>query len=206
MNLAKTIYLLVLFVAFVAISILLAFHPVHRLTWWSENITIWIVLAAVVYLGCRGVVLSSLAYSIIFAGCVSHIVGGFYTFQLVPLGDMVSQMAGWERNHYDHFGHFLCGCFAFPMLEIIRRKIKNLSLMISSVFAFALMMSVAALYEIWEWLTIYITEQQTHLTYVGAQGDEWDAQMDMLACMLGAIFSLLLYRLVCSKNVKLTSE
>ena len=78
--------------------------------------------------------------------------------------------------------------------------------MISSVFAFALMMSVAALYEIWEWLTIYITEQQTHLTYVGAQGDEWDAQMDMLACMLGAIFSLLLYRLVCSKNVKLTSE
>lgn len=186
---------------FITISVLLAFHPVYRPTWWSENVTIWLVLVVVVYLGLRGVVLSSLAYSVIFAGSISHIVGGFYTFQYVPLGDMVSQMMGWERNHYDHFGHFLCGCFALPMLELIRAKIKNLSLICSAVFAFALMMSVAALYEIWEWLTIYITEKETHLTYVGAQGDEWDAQIDMLSCLIGAALSLLGH-CICSKVCK----
>jgi len=55
------------------------------------------------------------------------------------------------------------------------------------------MMSVACSYEIIEWAYAVIEGGNTGIEFLGSQGDVWDAQKDMLADTLGALFSIILF-------------
>ena len=54
-------------------------------------------------------------------------------------------------------------------------------------------MSVAASYEIIEWIYAVAEGGDAGIEFLGSQGDIWDAQKDMLADTLGAITSLILF-------------
>jgi len=55
--------------------------------------------------------------------------------------------------------------------------------------------TIAALYEIVEWIAAVSLNPQAGADYVGAQGDLWDAQKDMLCDTLGAVFATSIYLL-----------
>ncbi len=54
-------------------------------------------------------------------------------------------------------------------------------------------MAIAAGYEIIEWWYAVIAGGEAGIEFLGSQGDIWDAQKDMLADTLGALFSLILF-------------
>lgn len=197
----KTKYLLVfLGVLYLCIFIPLSIAPAYRAAWWMENATVWVIIAAVAVALRKGYYLSKTSYIIVFAGVVSQTVGGYYTFQDVPLGHWLASLFNLSRNHYDHIGHFLCGCFAYPVADFLcLTKIAHTA-KLSALFSISFMMMIASLYEIWEWASIIFTEEVTRLTYVGAQGEEWDTEIDMFCCLCGAILSAAIFAYVSKRK------
>ena len=96
------------------------------------------------------------------------------------------------RNNFDRLGHILCGALSFPFLEYLQ-KVDTRHYIFNGLLTFLAISGIAALYEEFEWAVIQITEAQTGLTYVGMQGDEWDAQADMFCCSFGALTGIVLY-------------
>jgi len=123
-----------------------------------------------------------------------HTIGGHYTFSNVPFG-LVNDLLGSDRNHFDRIGHFVIGFYAFPMAEWLLRK-GMCKITLASFFGLFLIMSIAAGYEIIEWLYAVAEGGDAGIEFLGSQGDIWDAQKDMLADTLGAIFSLILFWII----------
>jgi putative membrane protein len=119
-------------------------------------------------------------------------IGGHFTYDDVPLFDWLQETYELKRNHYDRFGHFLKGSIFIIIREILLLKT---SLSIGKwvqFIAINLTLSVAALYEIIEWIASLISKRETK-DFVGAQGDIWDAQWDMALTLAGSILVLLLF-------------
>jgi putative membrane protein len=107
--------------------------------------------------------------------------------------DWVTDFFGFSRNHFDRMAHFSVGFYAFAIAEWLDRRqlVANRVLLFSyPVFSIA---SVAALYEIIEWLYAALANPEAGIAYLGSQGDIWDAQKDMLADTLGALVATCSY-------------
>jgi len=50
-------------------------------------------------------------------------------------------------------------------------------------------LAISALYELFEWLICELRGEDAE-AFLGTQGYEWDAQSDMLFCLIGAIVAL----------------
>lgn len=167
--------------------------PHDRATWWAENLPIMGIVLALVWLYLRGVRFSALAYVLMAFLLYLHTIGGHYTFARVPFG-FVTELFGFERNHYDRVAHFTVGFYAYAIAEFLaaRRLVRSrVVLFLFPVFAIAF---VAMGYELIEWwFAIAAGESEAGAAFLGSQGDVWDAQKDMLADTLGAIAATALY-------------
>lgn len=173
----------------------LAFNPVDRATWFVENLTVWIILAAILGLYAVHIRFSNLAYALMFVLVYLHTIGGHWTFALVPF-DWVTDSFGFSRNHYDRMAHFSVGFYAFAIAEWLfsKRLVANRFLLFTyPVFVIA---AIAMGYELIEWIYAAAANPEAGAAYLGSQGDIWDAQKDMLADTLGAIAAVTLYFLV----------
>ena len=169
-----------------------AINPIDRTTWFAENLTVWIILAVILGLYARGIRFSRLAYALMFVLIYLHTIGGHYTFALVPF-DWVSELFGFERNHYDRMAHFTVGFYAFAIAEWLWNKklVANRFLLFTyPVFVIA---TIAMSYELVEWYYAAQSNAADAMAYLGSQGDIWDAQKDMLADTLGAIVATTLF-------------
>ena len=173
----------------------LALQPVDRSTWWAENLTVWIVLAAILTLYFWGVRFSRTAYALMFVLIYLHTIGGHYTFALVPFG-WVTRLFGFHRNHFDRVAHFSVGFYAFGVAEWLwrRRLVANKFLLFTYPVFFV--GTVAMTYELIEWGYAAKAPAAEAQAYLGSQGDIWDAQKDMLADTLGALTATTAFFLV----------
>lgn len=168
--------------------LILAFNPVDRATWFAENLTVWIIVGILVALYALKIRFSAVAYAFMFVLIYLHTIGGHWTFALVPF-DWVTELFSFSRNHFDRLAHFSVGFYAFAIAEILWRKKAvnhNFLLFTYPIFAIA---TVAMGYELIEWIYAAKAAPEAGLAYLGSQGDIWDAQKDMLADTLGAIFA-----------------
>lgn len=176
--------------AFIAVFAWLAIEPVSRRVWVAEVIPVigvFLLLAGTF----KQFRFSNLAYTLMAVWLFWHTVGGHYTFARVPF-DWVTGALGFERNHFDRIGHFSVGLYAYPMMEwLLRRRLCGV--VTAGFFALFFIMSVAAGYEIIEWWFAVYEGGDVGADFLGAQGDAWDAQKDMLADTLGAVATILLY-------------
>lgn len=188
-------FLSVLLAVYVALFLVLAISPVDRMTWFVENLTVWIILAILLVLYRRGVRFSSLGYALMFVLIYLHTIGGHFTFAQVPF-DWFSDIFGFERNHYDRVAHFTVGFYAFAIGELLweRKLVANRLLLFTyPVFVIA---TIAMGYEIIEWIYAATANPEAGIAYLGSQGDIWDAQKDMLADTLGAVAAMMLFFVV----------
>jgi putative membrane protein len=163
-----------------------AFNPIDRHTWFVENLTVWIILGAVLILYARGVRFSKLAYALMFVLIYLHTIGGHYTFALVPF-DWFTHFFHFSRNHFDRIAHFSVGFYAFAVAEWLwTRKLVNNKFLLYT-YPIFLIATIAMTYELVEWVYAAKAPAAEALAYLGSQGDIWDAQKDMLADTLGAI-------------------
>lgn len=178
---------------FAAYWAVLAVAPVARDVWWAENIPVMAV-AAFLVLAHRRFRFSNLSYALMAVWLFWHAMGGHYTFAGAPFG-WVSDLFGFQRNHFDRVGHFSVGFYAYPMAEyLLRRRLASPA--IATLFGLFAIMAVAAGYEIIEWWYAVLEGGRAGIEFLGSQGDVWDAQKDMLMDTLGAVFALGLFWLV----------
>jgi len=165
-------------------------EPFARDVWIAEIIPILMVFGGLIWLYPR-FRFSNAAYLLMAFWLFWHTVGSHYTFANVPF-DWFNNLVNSERNQFDRIGHFAVGFYAFAMAEWLLRK-RYCGFTLAILFSLFLIMSIAAAYEIVEyWFAVYYGGD-AGIEFLGSQGDEWDAQKDMLADTLGAIFSLLLF-------------
>jgi putative membrane protein len=194
-------FILTLLGIYLVLFTALAFNPVDRTTWFAENLTVWIIVGILAVLYFFKIRFSSAAYFFMSVLIYLHTIGGHYTFALVPF-DLVTNFFGFARNHYDRVAHFSVGFYAFPIAEWLwtRRLVENKFVLFTyAVFTIA---TIAMTYELVEWIYAAKANTADAMAYLGSQGDIWDAQKDMLADTLGAIFATSVFFLIRRPNFK----
>lgn len=162
-----------------------------RFTWVLEVFPVLIGLPVMV-LSYRRFPLTDIVYSLIVLHSLILAVGGIYTYAKVPFGFWLQDWFGFARNHYDRIGHFVQGFIpALLTREILLRssplrKGKWLNFIIVSIC-----LAVSAFYELIEFAYALGTGE-TADSFLGSQGDIWDAQWDMTFALMGAILALVI--------------
>ncbi|MEZ4599032.1 MAG: DUF2238 domain-containing protein [Syntrophotaleaceae bacterium] len=172
---------------YVVMFVLLGIAPYDRAVWVTENLPI-VGIVLMLVLTWRHFRFSNGAYLLMAFLVFLHTIGGHYTFERVPF-DWVTELFHFQRNHYDRMAHFTVGFYAFPCAEFLLRRRLVSSRLVLLLFPIFFIMSVAAGYELFEWQYAVLADSEAGIAVLGSQGDIWDAQKDMLADTLGAIFA-----------------
>ncbi|MDC2867883.1 DUF2238 domain-containing protein [Bacillus sp. BP-3] len=132
------------------------------------------------------------------------LIGGHYTYAEVPFFNWLRDNFDLERNYYDRVGHFIQGFVPAlitreVLIEVVGIHKKGwLGLLVISVY-----LAFSALYRLLEFIVAKLTRTGAE-AFLGAQGDVWDTQWDMLCALVGAMIALLalLYKnLNCKKDL-----
>ena len=174
-----------------------AIGPHDRLTWWLEVAPVLIGVPLILAVQ-RRFPLTSLLLVLVWLHAVILIVGGHYTYALVPAGDWAREWFGWSRNNYDKLGHFAQGFVpAILTREILLRTSplrdrgdgrpsRWLGFLVVSVC-----LGFSAFYELIEWVAALLSREAAE-SFLGTQGYIWDTQSDMAWALGGALLALLL--------------
>ena len=187
-----------LIVGYLGFWLAMAVSPLDRSTWLLENYLVfacWGLFLATH----RRFILSNVSHVAIVAFLVLHCVGSHYTYSEVPIGGWVRDAFGLSRNHFDRVVHFAFGLLlAYPLRELVLRRM-HVHGPWSYVLPALVIAAGSASYEIIEWAAAAVAGEDVGMAYVGAQGDVWDGQKDMLLAGLGGAIAMLataLYRRV----------
>jgi putative membrane protein len=183
-------YYWLLFGLFLAAWIWAAVNPLYRADWLLENYLVFLVVPLIL-IAAFYFRLSKLSYTLITAFMILHVIGSHYTYNEVPFGFILKDLFGSSRNLYDRLVHFSFGfLIAYPVREVFIR-ITHAKGFWAYWFPIELTLAFSAIYEIIEWLGAAIIEPEVGLAFVGAQGDVWDAQKDMLLAGIGSLITML---------------
>ena len=182
---------LLLLAGYLVVFTLAAINPYDRAVWWAENIPVLIIVGLLV-LSARKFRFSDTSYVLMSVFIILHTIGGHYTFERVPF-DWVTELFGFDRNHFDRLAHFSVGFYAYAIAELLVTKHMVRSRWIVALFPIFAIVTVAGAYEIVEWQYAIYADAEAGLAVLGSQGDIWDAQKDILADTLGAILVMGLF-------------
>ena len=135
---------------------------------------------------------SNFVYTLLWLHAIILIVGGHYTYAEMPLFNWLRDSFDLGRNYYDRVGHFAQGFIpAMVTREALLRQtpLKHgewLNFIIVSIC-----LALSAAYELFEFAAAKLLGA-TADSFLGSQGDVWDAQWDMTFALIGAILALLL--------------
>ncbi|MGE7913541.1 DUF2238 domain-containing protein [Lysinibacillus xylanilyticus] len=167
--------------------------PATYLDWLAEvsPAVVAIIIVVAIYNKFR---FTTFSYVIIALLSILTFIGGHYTYAEVPLFNWIKEEFHLQRNNYDRFGHFLKGLMAIVIREILIRKTPLTKGAWLTGITISIMLAIAALYEIIEWLSTKVSKGGKGAEdFLGMQGDRWDAQWDMFSAFLGTILTLLLF-------------
>jgi putative membrane protein len=188
-----------LLLIFAVVWSVLAIDPKFRSDWLLENVIAFLAVPALIQIH-RHMPLSRLSYCLIFVFSCLHQVGAHYTYAMVPYdswfsaltGASLNERLGLERNHYDRLIHLFYGLLiVYPVREIASRskRVKGIWVYVLPVL---IVISTSTVFELFEWAAAVVFGGDLGVAYLGAQGDEWDAQKDMLLAAVGAISTTLI--------------
>ena len=176
---------------FLGVLVWSAINPHDYTTWWLEVMPALIALVVIIWTR-NSFPLTPLLYWLVLVHAVILMVGGHYTYALVPWFDWLWELIGSERNNYDKIGHLAQGFIpAIAAREILLRfdVVKGRGWLAFLVVCFCLALS--AFYELLEWWVALLSEEAAE-SFLGTQGYVWDTQSDMWYALLGAVVALLL--------------
>jgi putative membrane protein len=169
--------------------IVTAISPLDRQAWMLENILV-VLFALVFGIAGRRLKLSNASYLFLALFLILHMVGAHYTYAKMPLGLWAKDFLGFSRNHFDRVAHFGFGFFlAYPVRELLRR-FSGIRQGWNFWITAGIILAVSGFFEILESVVAEIVAPGQGVNWLGGQGDEWDAQNDMLSAMLGALLMM----------------
>lgn len=124
------------------------------------------------------------------AACLMAI-GAHYSYSEEPLFNLIKETFDLERNNFDKVGHFVQGIVSVLISQevLIRNRIMRSTKLIN-LLSFCVAMTIAALYELIEWMAILLSADVSE-NFLGMQGYIWDAQSDMFFALAGALCTIL---------------
>ena len=132
---------------------------------------------------------SDLSYLLICVYLCLHVYGSKYTYAENPFGYWLQEALHLSRNHYDRIVHFSFGfLLAYPMREMFLKWLKY-PRWVAWLLPIELTLSISAFYELIEWAVADIFFKSHGDSYLGTQGDIWDAQKDIFLAFCGAIIA-----------------
>ena len=185
-----------LLVWYVLISLWTAYAPADRQFWLLSSILPGLLVLLLIGTH-RFLPLSPASYVLITLFLTLHMIGVRYTYAEVPAGAWLEQALPLGRNQYDRVVHFCFGVLlTYPIEELFRLTVPLRGWLLY----YLPVMTVLGLSGLWEIIESWVARAvhpELGITYLGSQGDVWDAQKDMAAAMYGALLCtalLLLYR------------
>lgn len=183
----------ILFALLVVHTLWSAIRPHDVQVWWTEMASVFLLVGALV-ITFRSFRFSNTAYACMGIWCAMQIIGAHFTFEFVPFG-AISDLFGFERNHYDRVAHFAVGLGGIAIAELLwKRRMVN-SVPTAAWFSLVFILALAGLWELVEWIYAEIDGGSAGQAFLGSQGDEWDAHKDMLLDTLGGILASLIFYL-----------
>lgn len=171
--------------------LLAAVHPLDQQAWILENLLL-IVFVVVLVLAHRRLELSNTSYFLLAVFVILHILGAHYTYAQMPAGLWARDHFGLSRNYYDRLAHGAFGLLlVYPVRELLLR-FSGIDRRWSFWMAIAVILAVSGFFEIIESIVAEIIAPGKGVAWLGGQGDEWDAQNDMLAAGIGAFLMMAL--------------
>ncbi|CAA9355978.1 MAG: Integral membrane protein, partial [uncultured Gemmatimonadaceae bacterium] len=166
-----------------------ALRPASREGWLLENV---LPLSILGLLGgmYRRWHLSDASYLCVAVFLALHAAGAHYGYADVPVAPWLRAWLGGPggRNPYDRLVHLAFGlCWFYPTREALLYNVSRRGT--ATVFSVAAVLAAGAVYEVLEWGAALLVAPATAASFVGAQGDPWDAQQDMAFAALGALLA-----------------
>ncbi len=184
-----------LLLAFVIVWIWASIHPIFPDDWLIENYLVFIFVPLILIIG-RYFKLSDVSYTLITLFMILHVIGSHYTYAEVPFGETLKDWLGAERNMYDRLVHFSFGfLLAYPIREVFLR-VAHVKGFWGYYLPLDFTLSFSALYEVIEWIAASSVSSEAGIAFLGAQGDIWDAQKDMLCAGVGALVAMLIILII----------
>ncbi len=188
-----------LFAAYLILWLYLAVEPLDRFDWVLDNLLVFLLGPPFLFY-IRRFRFSDLSYVLILLYLMLCAVGAHWSYSFVPAGDWVRDAFGLGRNHYDRFVHFSFGLLlAYPLKEWLERAVK-VPASWPYVFAPLLLVAVSAIFECIEAVVVELVNPELGLIFLGAQGDIWDAQKDILVALIGGALAMLAARPAAGKQ------
>jgi putative membrane protein len=173
----------------------LAIAPRDRQDWLLENLLALAAVATLLFTH-RRFQLSTLSYLLITVFLSLHVIGAHYTYAEVPFGFWLQQEFGLARNPFDRLVHFAYGLLlAYPLRELLIR-LAGVKGFWSYYLPVSGMLAQSGFFEIVEAVVAQIVSPELGAAYLGTQGDEWDAQKDMIAAFSGALLSMIMTKVM----------
>lgn len=169
----------------------LAIAPTDRGDWVLENLLIWLAVAGLVFTYVRSR-LSLGAYGLLGVFLLLHAVGAHYSYDVPHVTDWLRSagFAGLSRNSYDRVVHFSFGLLCvLPVREALGRW-SGVRGGLRSALACVVILALGAFYELIEMWVAFLVAPELGTKFVGAQGDDWDAQHDMEVALYGALLAV----------------
>lgn len=188
---------------FIAYAALWAIRPVNVKAWALEN-SLTVLLLAWLSVSHRRLTFTNISYTLIFIFLCLHTIGAHYTYSKVPynrwtdaiFGRELNDLLGLQRNHYDRLLHFCFGLLiAYPIRELFMRVARARGFW-SYYLPLDVTIALSACYELIEWAVAIVVGGDVGPTYLGTQGDPWDAHQDMALAALGALISMSVVALI----------
>jgi putative membrane protein len=195
-NKPDKIHIILLILATI-VFILSAIKPKSYLIWLLEAYPVFIGVIILIFTY-KKFQFTNFVYILIFILISIMLIGAHYTYGDVPLFNWIKEIYGLRRNHYDRVGHFVQGLIpAFIVREILIRKLKLKKGIILGILVICICLSLSAFYELMEWGISSLSGA----SFLGLQGDKWDAQWDMLWALTGAILTVSMFYKVHDKYI-----
>ena len=161
-----------------------------RANWWTENALTMVFIGGLA-LSHKRFRFSDASYTLMFVYILLHIYGAMYTYAENPFGYVLKDAFDLERNPYDRIVHFSFGfLLAYPMRDYFRNHFQWPN-WVCWVLPVEITLSFSGAYELIEWAVADVFFPAQGATYLGSQGDIWDAQKDMGLALSGAILSMI---------------
>lgn len=180
-----------LLIWYVGLSLWAAYAPADRQFWLLASVLpgLFVFILVATY---RLVPLSHTSYLLITLYLTLHAVGTHYTYAQMPAGAWFGDAMHLGRNHYDRLVHFCFGfLLAYPVEELFRLTTRVRGWLLY----YLPVMTILGLSGLWEIIESWVARSvhpEAGITYLGSQGDVWDAQKDMEAALYGALLCVIL--------------
>lgn len=191
----KNVWLLTFVSAFVLVWANSLIGTTNISNWFLEN-TLTFIFVIFLVVSNKKYQFSDLSYLLICVYLCLHVYGSKYTYAENPFGYWLQDAFQMSRNHYDRIVHFCFGfLLAYPMREMFLKWL-SYPRWVAWILPIEITLSISAFYELIEWAVADLFFKSMGDSYLGTQGDVWDAQKDIFLAFCGAILATTIVSLI----------